>query len=108
MSTVLMVSTQPYSDQKPGTSGLRKKVSVFQQPNYVANFVQSVFNLMPEPEFSTLVVGGDGRFFNDEALQVIVRLAAGNRFGRVIVGRDGILSTPAASAVIRSRCAQGG
>lgn len=108
MSTVLTISTQPYSDQKPGTSGLRKKVVVFQQPNYVANFVQSVFNLMPEPESATLVVGGDGRFFNDEAIQVIVRLAAGNRFGRVIVGRDGILSTPAASAVIRSRRAQGG
>jgi phosphoglucomutase len=104
----LTVSTTPYPDQKPGTSGLRKKVVVFQQPNYAANFVQSVFDVLPYKAGATLVVGGDGRFFNREVVQIIVRRAAANGFGKVIVGRGGILSTPAASHMIRGEGAIGG
>ncbi len=102
------VPTTPFADQKPGTSGLRKKVPVFQQPRYVENFVQSVFDSLDGFEGKTLVVGGDGRFFNREAIQVVIRLAAANGFGRVIAGRGGILSTPAASNLIRKRGAFGG
>lgn len=107
------VATQPFSDQKPGTSGLRKKTRVFMQPNYLENFVQSVFNWVREDaggdlRGKTLVVGGDGRYFNRPAIQTIVRMAAANGYGRVLIGRSGILSTPAMSAVIRRRGALGG
>ena len=112
--------TQPYEGQKPGTSGLRKKVPVFQQPRYVENFVQSIFDAAADdPVVSdaaapdgaagrTLVVGGDGRYFNREAIQIILRMAAANGFGRILVGRGGLLSTPAASCVIRARRTSGG
>jgi phosphoglucomutase len=99
--------TQPFTDQKPGTSGLRKAVKVFQQSHYLENFVQSILDVAGLVG-ATLVVGGDGRFFNDHAVQVIVRMAIANGVARVIVGRDGLLSTPAASALIRSRRAKGG
>ncbi len=100
--------TQPIAGQRPGTSGLRKKVTVFQQPPYLQNFVQSIFDALDGKSGQTLVVGGDGRFFNDQAIQIIVRMALANGFGRVLVGRHGILSTPAASCVIRGRRAFGG
>ncbi len=103
------VSTEPYLDQKPGTSGLRKKVRVFQQPNYAENFIQSVFDALgDEKTGQTLVIGGDGRFLNREVIQVAIRMAAANGFARVVVGQGGILSTPAASNVIRQRGALGG
>ncbi len=102
------VSTQPYGDQKPGTSGLRKKVKVFQQPHYLENFVQSIFNSLEGYQNQTLVVGGDGRYYNRQAIQIILKMAAANGFGRVLVGLDGILSTPAASCVIRKNQAFGG
>ena len=102
------VATTPFADQKPGTSGLRKKVPVFQQPNYVENFVQSVFDSLDGFGGQTLVLGGDGRFFNREAIQIVIRMAAANGFGRVIAGRGGILSTPAASNLIRQKGAFGG
>ena len=104
----LEVSTRPYPDQKPGTSGLRKKVQVFQQANYLENFVQSIFNSLQDYRGKTLVVGGDGRFYNRHAVQVILRMAAANGFGKVMVGRGGLLSTPAASCVIRKYRAYGG
>ncbi len=103
------VATTPYPDQKPGTSGLRKKVRVFQQTNYAENFVQSVFDALgDEKTGQTLVIGGDGRFLNREVIQVAIRMAAANGFARVVVGQGGILSTPAASNVIRQRKALGG
>jgi len=106
------VNTQPYADQKPGTSGLRKKVRVFQQPNYLENFVQAIFDATAGgaggAAGKSLVVGGDGRYFNNEALQTIIRMAAANGFGRVIAGRDGLLSTPAASCIIRNNRTFGG
>ena len=102
------VTSTPYTDQKPGTSGLRKKVKVFQQANYAENFVQSVFDVVEDKAGATLVIGGDGRFLNREVIQVAIRMAAANGFGRVIVGRGGILSTPAASHMIRKRGAIGG
>ena len=94
--------------QLPGTSGLRKKVTVFQQPGYLENFVQSVFDVLPGLGGSTLVLGGDGRYYNEHAIQTILRMAAANGVARVIVGRGGLLSTPAASDLIRSRGAYGG
>ncbi len=102
------VATTPYDDQKPGTSGLRKKVPVFQQPNYAENFIQSVFDSLEGFEGKTLVIGGDGRFYNREVIQTAIRMAAANGFGRVMVGKGGILSTPAASNVIRRYGAFGG
>ena len=99
--SIRTVSTQPFSDQKPGTSGLRKKVPVFQQPHYLENFVQSIFDSIAAPKGATLVLGGDGRYYNREAIQIILKMAAANGFGEVLVGRGGILSTPAASCVIR-------
>ncbi len=105
---VVTVSTKPFSGQKPGTSGLRKKVKAFSQPGYLENFVQSIFDSLSGQEGKTLVLGGDGRYFNDVAIQVILRMAAAAGFGRVMVGQNGILSTPAASAVIRKHKAFGG
>ena len=96
-------ATQPFDDQKPGTSGLRKKVPHFQQPNYVQNFIQAIFDSLEGFEAKTLVIGGDGRYFNREVIQIALKMAAANGFGRVLVGRGGILSTPAASNVIRKR-----
>ena len=95
------VSTQAFLDQKPGTSGLRKKVKVFQQPHYLENFVQSIFDTLTIETGATLTVGGDGRFYNKTAIQTIIKMAAANGFAKVLVGQDGILSTPAASHVIR-------
>jgi len=105
---VITVPTVPIAGQKPGTSGLRKKVRVFSQPGYLENFVQSIFDNLEGQQGKTLVLGGDGRFFNDVAIQTILRMAAAAGFGRVLVGKSGILSTPAASAVIRKRGAFGG
>jgi phosphoglucomutase len=106
--TVHTVSTQPFTDQKPGTSGLRKKVPTFQQPHYLQNFIQSIFDSLDGYQGKTLVVGGDGRYFNRQAIQVILKMAAANGFGRVLVGQGGILSTPAASCIIRKNQAFGG
>ena len=105
---VLQIATRPFADQRPGTSGLRKKVRVFQQPHYLENFVQSIFNAIPDRAGKTLVLGGDGRFYNREAIQTILRMASANNWGKVIVGRGGFFSTPAVSAVIRARMAHGG
>src|SRR4029077_2334694 len=107
------VPIRPFPDQRPGTSGLRKKVAEFRRPGYVEAFVQALFDALPEAVGAgvagqTLVLGGDGRFFNDRAIQTIIRMAAANGVGRLLVGRDGLLSTPAASALIRSRRAVGG
>jgi phosphoglucomutase len=102
------VPTTPYTDQKPGTSGLRKKVPEFQQPNYVQNFIQSIFDSLDGHEGKTLVIGGDGRYFNPEVIQIAVKMAAANGFGKVMVGQGGILSTPAASHLIRKHKAFGG
>jgi phosphoglucomutase len=107
-----IVSSQPFSDQKPGTSGLRKKVKRFQQPHYLENFVQSIFNAtaIEGENFTdkTLVVGGDGRFYNREAIQIIIKMAAANGFSKVIATQGGLLSTPAASCLIRKYRAYGG
>ncbi len=102
------ISTRPFTDQRPGTSGLRKKVTRFQEPHYLENFVQSIFDSVGKLQGETLVVGGDGRYFNREAIQTIIRMAAANGIGHLLVGRAGLLSTPAASAVIRKRGAAGG
>jgi phosphoglucomutase len=102
------VATTPYDDQKTGTSGLRKKVRTFQQRHYLENFVQSIFDCLENAPGATLVLGGDGRFYNDEAIQTVIAMAAANGFGRVLVGERGILSTPAASGLIRAKGALGG
>ena len=102
------VATRPYDDQKPGTSGLRKKVPVFQQEHYAENFIQSIFDALDGYQGKTLVLGGDGRFYNREVIQKAIRIAAANGFGKVMVGKGGILSTPAASNIIRKYKAFGG
>ena len=102
------IPTSPFPDQQPGTSGLRKKVPHFSRPNYVENFIQSVFDSLQGFAGKTLVIGGDGRYYNDVVIQKAIRMAAANGFGRVLVGRDGILSTPAASHLIRKYGAFGG
>ncbi|GAB4120646.1 MAG: alpha-D-glucose phosphate-specific phosphoglucomutase [Sideroxydans sp.] len=106
--TIRTVPTQPFDDQKPGTSGLRKKVTVFQRPHYLENFVQSIFDTLAVPTGATLVVGGDGRFYNRHAIQTILKMAAANGFARALVGQGGILSTPAASHLIRKYQTLGG
>jgi phosphoglucomutase len=106
--TIKTVATQPFQDQKPGTSGLRKKVRVFQQTPYLENFVQAIFATLEGYQGQTLVVGGDGRYYNREALQIILKMAAANGFGEVLVGQGGLLSTPAASCVIRKYQTFGG
>jgi phosphoglucomutase len=105
---ITTVATTPFEGQKPGTSGLRKKVRVFQQPGYSENFIQSVFDVAERPAGSTLVIGGDGRFHNRTVIAKAIRMAAANGYARVLVGQGGILSTPAASHVIRKYGASGG
>ena len=107
-SMIKTVPTTPFEGQKPGTSGLRKKVPVFQQPHYAENFIQATFDALDGIEGKTLVVGGDGRFHNLEVAQTAVRMAAANGFARVIIGKGALLSTPAASNLIRKRKALGG
>jgi len=102
------ITTEPYGDQNPGTSGLRKKVKVFQQPAYLENFVQSIFDSLEDFTGKSLVLGGDGRYFNRIALQSIIKIAAANGFGEIIIGQGGLLSTPAASHIIRKYKAFGG
>ena len=106
--TILTQSCTPFEGQKPGTSGLRKKTRVFMEPGYVDCFVQSIFNAVDGVAGKTLVVGGDGRYFNAEAIQTILRMASANGAARAIVGQGGLLSTPAASNLIRQRKADGG
>ena len=101
-------STTPYEGQKPGTSGLRKQVTVFQQPRYLENFVQSIFDCVANLRGGTLIVGGDGRYYNDTAIQIILRMAAANGVAKVRVGQNGLFSTPAVSNLIRISGAQGG
>ena len=108
MTDIRTVATRPIAGQRPGTSGLRKKVAEFSRSPYVENFVQSIFDSLEGYAGKTLVLGGDGRFYNREAIQIILRLAAANGFGRVLLGRAGILSTPAASNLIRQHAAFGG
>ena len=102
------IATTPFDDQKPGTAGLRKKVAVIRQPHYLENFLQAIFNSVPELAGGTLVIGGDGRFHNAHAIKTAIAMAAANGVAQVIVGRDGLLSTPAASNLIRQRGATGG
>ena len=105
---VLTVPTTPYTDQRAGTSGLRKSVDIFKQKNYLENFIQSIFDVRESNEGKTLVLGGDGRYFNREAAQIILKMAAANGFGRIMVGQHAILSTPATSCVIRKHKTDGG
>ncbi len=108
MSAIKTIRSTPFSDQKPGTSGLRKKVTVFQGKHYLENFVQSIFDSLENFTGETLVVGGDGRYYNNVAIHTILKMAAANGFGRVLVGQGGLLSTPAASCIIRKYNAFGG
>jgi phosphoglucomutase len=106
--TIQTIATKPFAGQRPGTSGLRKKVTEFQQPGYLENFVEAIFLTLGDCQGRTLVLGGDGRFFNRQAVQTILRMAAAHGVARVLVGRGGILSTPAVSCVIRKHGAFGG
>lgn len=102
------ITTQPYNDQNPGTSGLRKKVRVFREQGYLENFVQSIFDSLDDIVGKTLVLGGDGRYFNRQAIQTIIKMAAANGFAELIIGQGGLLSTPAASHIIRKYETYGG
>ncbi|NOZ33367.1 MAG: alpha-D-glucose phosphate-specific phosphoglucomutase [Alphaproteobacteria bacterium] len=102
------MATTPFEDQRPGTSGLRKRVRVFEQPNYVENFVQSIFDCLDGVDGQTLIVGGDGRYYNDVVVQKVIRMAAANGFGRVVCAKDGLMSTPGVSQAIREYSALGG
>ena len=106
--TILTQTCTPFESQKPGTSGLRKKTRVYMQPGYVECFVQSIFNAIGGVAGKALVIGGDGRYFNAEAIQTILRMASANGAALAIVGQSGLLSTPAASNLIRQRGADGG
>ncbi|CDH45031.1 alpha-D-glucose phosphate-specific phosphoglucomutase [Candidatus Contendibacter odensensis] len=106
--SVETIASQPFQDQKPGTSGLRKKVKVFEKPHYLENFVQCIFDTQPDYNQAPLVVGGDGRYYNRPAIQIILRIAAANGCMHVVLGQGGILSTPAASHLIRKHNARGG
>lgn len=109
MASIKTVEMKPFQDQKPGTSGLRKKVTVFQQPHYSESFVTSILLSIPEGvKDSTLVIAGDGRYWNPEVIQVIAKISAAYGAKKLLIGQDGILSTPAASHVIRKRKATGG
>ncbi|OOG28624.1 alpha-D-glucose phosphate-specific phosphoglucomutase [Thioalkalivibrio denitrificans] len=105
---ISIVQTRPFQDQKPGTSGLRKRVRTFRQPHYLENFVQAIFDTQRDLQGGMLVLGGDGRYHNRDAIQVIMRMAAANGVARILVGQGGLLSTPAASCVIRKHGAAGG
>jgi phosphoglucomutase len=105
---IMTVPTKPFADQRPGTSGLRKKVDVFRQPHYLENFLQAIFDTLEPSARALLVIGGDGRFYNREAIQVVLRMAAANGVAQVLLGRGGLLSTPAASNLIRSHRAGAG
>ena len=102
------INSLPFPDQQPGTSGLRKKVAVFQQAHYLENFVQSLFRVASEVKGGLLILGGDGRYYNKQAIQIILKIAAANGIARIMVGQDGILSTPAVSHLIRKHKAAGG
>ena len=102
------ITSTPFSDQKPGTSGLRKKVGIFQQAHYLENFVQSIFITAAELKTKLMILGGDGRYYNKQAIQTILKMAAANGVGHVMVGQHGILSTPAVSHLIRKHTAAGG
>ena len=106
--SIRTIPTTPFTDQKPGTSGLRKRVATFEQPHYLENFVQAIFDSIAVPQGATLTLGGDGRYYNREAIQIILKMAVANGFGRVLVGKGGILSTPAASCIIRKYSTFGG
>lgn len=108
MSAVEIISTSAFEGQKPGTSGLRKKVEVFQQPRYLMNFVQSIVDAMPVDQRNRVVVGGDGRYFNREAIHQILEVLVGNSISEILVGEDGLLSTPAVSNLIRKSNSDGG
>src|SRR5688500_18883210 len=104
----LSIRTEPYSDQKPGTSGLRKKVAIFRQPHYAENFIQAILDTQCAGPGHSLVLGGDGRFLNRETIATVIRMAAANGIARLILGRSGLLSPPAASHLIRKYGATGG
>ena len=104
---IRIIPTSPFADQRPGTSGLRKRTSVFAQPHYLENFVQALLDVAALPAGSTLVVGGDGRYLNRDAIERIVRMAAANGIRHLVVGRGGLLSTPAASHLIRAGASGG-
>jgi len=106
--TINTVTTSPFPDQRPGTSGLRKKVSVFQSPHYLENFIQSIFDCLEPQQKTSLVIGGDGRYFNPEAIQTIIRVAVANNYKQIYVGQQGLLSTPAVSVIIRKYKLNGG
>ena len=108
MTTIRTIPTEPIEGQKPGTSGLRKKTPVFQGHHYLENFIQSIWNGIGGVEGKTLVLGGDGRHFNSQAAQVVLRMAAAGGAKKVIVGKRALLSTPAASNLIRKRGSDGG
>jgi phosphoglucomutase len=105
---IVTSNTQPFDDQRPGTSGLRKKVSVFKTPHYLENFVQAIFDTRPDLKGGILVLGGDGRYYNREAIQIILRMACANGVKQVLLGKGGLLSTPAASCLIRKYKTNGG
>ena len=105
---ILTIQTNAFTDQMPGTSGLRKKVSTFKQSHYLENFVQSIFNVATECDNGLLILGGDGRYYNKQAIQIILKIAAANNIKHVMVGENGLLSTPAVSCLIRKHNAAGG